>query len=238
MSSQDSPYTIANAVENPSLLTRNSKPLTRATPLKSYEGRVRNVIANTEMLVTSPNMSILCKPPLNLTKLAHLACIRVQFDQLDDPSLDTAWTVLTDKDFVKSPFPPDAPQKDQVVGEGAAHLQRLLDRLDVPATKSETFLRFACAQRQLLELLARYEWVTIYWDKFEGKDVPETSVATQTIVGAFVEDEEPLDALFRAGIPVWYMRLLSCSPNAHIDTVVRFIEEKPTQKIDLRFGGE
>ncbi|KAL0562400.1 hypothetical protein V5O48_019687, partial [Marasmius crinis-equi] len=59
-------------------------------------------------------------------------------------------------------FPAEAHDQDRLVGEGCIQLQQLLDRLDSPASEEQTFLRLACAQRQVLELLARYNWVTKY----------------------------------------------------------------------------
>ncbi|KAK1234577.1 hypothetical protein PQX77_002219 [Marasmius sp. AFHP31] len=57
-------------------------------------------------------------------------------------------------------------------------------------------------------------------------------------MGAFTENKETTDALFHAGIPVWLIRPISRTPAVHIDAVGNFIEEKPDQKLHVRFGGE
>ncbi|KAL0056772.1 hypothetical protein AAF712_016618 [Marasmius tenuissimus] len=278
-----STITIAQIRQNPTLLTRNSHP---GQPLRSYEGVVGGIINN--ILVTSPNMPILYRPPLNECRvhmrhdrhfgpddplhypqpwnrtLAHLAVIRVQSEIHEEPDIDTAWLIPSAQEFVQSPgcgglgrldrrirehftvfchyvlnkFPPDAKDVDRIVGEGSIHLNRLLERLDSPASESQTFLHLACAQRQALELLARFDWVKKYRDIYMGKDQSNAPTADSSIVGAFVENLDELDNLFHAGIPVWYLRRFEESPDIRIDAEAYFINNISTQKLPLRFGGE
>ncbi|KAK1217024.1 hypothetical protein PQX77_020330 [Marasmius sp. AFHP31] len=274
--------TVANAIRDPSLLTKYANP---GAALKSFDGRVGNVWPN-DVLVTSPNMDLLYKPPTGLCRVrlrrdnhfgpddplhhpqpfdrrnAHLAVLRVKGNCADNPLLETAWLIPTTTDFVECPscgglgrldlrirekftslcrdviakFPSTAHSEDGLVGEGTIQLNRLLDRLDAPASLKETFLRFACAQRQVLELLARYEWVRVYRAKYMGKDrgiPPEVSFG---VMGAFTEDYDALDSLYHAGIPVWFIRRLSTIAEVRIDTVADFIHDTNSFQLALRFG--
>ncbi|KAJ8092482.1 hypothetical protein PM082_023735 [Marasmius tenuissimus] len=279
---QDVRLTSANVIRNPSLLTKYANSGARIC----LDGLVGNALSN-DVLVTSPNMLMLYKPPTDLCRVqlrrdnhfgpddllhypqpfnrmhAHLAVIRVKTDVVDDLPLETAWLIPEHKDFVECPscsglgrldtrirtsfaslcrdvlakFPPEAHNNDGIVGEGSIHLKRLLDHLDAPASLNETFLRFACAQRQVLELLARFEWVSTYRTKFMGKDRGDAPGANLAIMGAFTEDYDALDSLYHAGIPVWYIRRLSNTPEVRIDKVVNFIHDTNSFKLALRFGG-
>ncbi|KIK69722.1 hypothetical protein GYMLUDRAFT_102403, partial [Collybiopsis luxurians FD-317 M1] len=55
-------------------------------------------------------------------------------------------------------------------------------------------------------------------------------------VGAFTEDLDILDALYYAGIPVWFVRSTSFIPNPRIDWVEDFICEDDFQRIKLHRG--
>ncbi|KIK61486.1 hypothetical protein GYMLUDRAFT_146897, partial [Collybiopsis luxurians FD-317 M1] len=55
-------------------------------------------------------------------------------------------------------------------------------------------------------------------------------------VGAFTEDLDALDALYYAGIPVWFVRHTSLIPKPRIDQVQDFICEDDFQKITLHRG--
>ncbi|KAL0566092.1 hypothetical protein V5O48_015926 [Marasmius crinis-equi] len=196
--------------------------------------------------------------------LAHLAVICVQTDLHEEPHIDTVWLMPSAKDFVQSPgcgglcclnrricerfttfskavlekFPPEARDEDRLVGEESVQLKRLLDRLDSPASEDQTFLHFACAQCQALELLARYDWVTKYRKRYMGKDRGDAPVVNNTITGAFTEDLDELDSLFHAGIPVWYLRCLAISPNVRIDSLASFIDDAIMHRLPLCFGGK
>ncbi|KAL0564366.1 hypothetical protein V5O48_017680 [Marasmius crinis-equi] len=255
--------TAAKVLQNPAFLTRNANP---GHPIKSFEGLVGNVLADT--LVTSPNMAILYKPPLNECRvrmrrdrhfgsddplhypqpwnreLAHLAVIRVQSNLHEEPCIDTAWHIPSTKDFVQSPGCGGLGRLDRRIRERfstfccSIQLNRLLDRLDCPASESQALLRFACAQRQALELLAWFDWVDRYKKLYMGKSYDRLPVVNNAIMGAFVEKLDDLDSLFHAGIPVWYVRRFSDSPDVRVDCVTHFIDNTFTQKLPLRFGGE
>ncbi|KAL0566025.1 hypothetical protein V5O48_015989 [Marasmius crinis-equi] len=195
-------------------------------------------------------------------QLAFLACIRVPHDDPALPELDTAFKILGDSDFVESPgyrglgrihralldrfkylsllilakFPVDAPKLDDFVRDISNHLRRMLDSLESPASRAETFFRFACAQRHALYLLARYEWVQVFRAKFEGKEYQDQRIVIPTIVGAFTSQEAEADSLFRAGIPVWYSHRLSDAPGVRVDSVASFISDAITNRLIQRFG--
>ncbi|KAJ8074360.1 hypothetical protein PM082_009976 [Marasmius tenuissimus] len=279
---EDWMLTTVNAIRNPSFLIKHANP---GAPIKPLDGRVGNVWPN-DVLVTSPNMDLLYKPPTGLCRVrlrrdnhfgpddplyhpqpfdrqhAHLAVLRVKGSVLDDPLLETAWLIPKASNFVECPacgglgrldlrirnqftslclnviakFPSDAHTTDRLVGEGTIHLQRLLDQLDAPASQKDTFLRFSCAQRQVLELLARFEWVTVYRSKYMGKDRGCPLSVNMNVMGAFTEDYDVLDSLYHAGIPVWYIRPISASPEVRIDAVVDFIHDTNSFSLALRFG--
>ncbi|KIK55199.1 hypothetical protein GYMLUDRAFT_146728, partial [Collybiopsis luxurians FD-317 M1] len=55
-------------------------------------------------------------------------------------------------------------------------------------------------------------------------------------VGAFTEDLDHLDFLFYAGIPVWFLCMMSAMPYVRIDSVVPLIREDHSQQLH-RPGG-
>ncbi|KAL0562994.1 hypothetical protein V5O48_019085, partial [Marasmius crinis-equi] len=112
----------------------------------------------------------------------------------------------------------------------------MLNLLDNPASRTETFFRFACAQRHVLYLLARYEWVEKYRAQFEGVTREDPPVVNPTIVGAFAEQDANADNLYHAGIPVWYSRWLSEAPAVRVDRVEVLISDSITHAIPLRCG--
>ncbi|KAK1230693.1 hypothetical protein PQX77_006208 [Marasmius sp. AFHP31] len=251
--------TVANAIRDPSLLTRYANA---GASLKSFDGRVGNVCPN-DVLVTSPNMDILYKPPTGMCRVrlrrnnhfgpddplhhpqpfdrrhAHLAVLCVKGNAADNPLLETAWLIPKNTDFVECPscggLGP-AHSKDALVGEGTIQLNRLLDRLDAPASLKETFLRFAYAQRQVLKLLARYEWVRVYRAQYMRKDRGTPPEVSFGIMGAFTEDYDVLDSLYHAGIPVWFIRRLSTIAEVHISAVADFIHDTNSFALALRLG--
>ncbi|KAL0566788.1 hypothetical protein V5O48_015215 [Marasmius crinis-equi] len=182
---------------------------------------------------------------------AFRVCIRVEYPDPTLPQLDTAFKISGVDDFVKSPsfrgigclhralldrfitltenifakFPIDAPKKEPFIAQTSIRLRRMLARLDSPASRSETFFRFAYAQRQVLYLLARYEWVYLYRPKYEGMSRTDPPAVNPTIVGAFAAHDSEADNLFHAGIPVWYSRRLSDAPGVRIDHVEGFLSE-------------
>ncbi|KAL0563942.1 hypothetical protein V5O48_018115 [Marasmius crinis-equi] len=57
-------------------------------------------------------------------------------------------------------------------------------------------------------------------------------------MGAFVDNEDELDNLFHAGIPVWFIQPFSLSPDVRVDSLSGFIDDSLTHKLSLRFGRE
>ncbi|KAF9060352.1 hypothetical protein BDP27DRAFT_1184693, partial [Rhodocollybia butyracea] len=55
-------------------------------------------------------------------------------------------------------------------------------------------------------------------------------------IGAFTEDLDHLDVLFYAGVPVWFVRSVSKTPEARIDKVVPLTSEDFRQRILLASG--
>jgi hypothetical protein len=127
--------------------------------------------------------------------------------------------------------------KDNFVLEGSANLHRLLDRLQILSTCKELFLRVACAQRQLIELHARLRYINEKWEtRFREAKLHKKAPDIVDVVGAFTEDLDALDALYYAGIPVWFVRHTSLIPKPRIDQVQDFICEDDFQKITLHRG--
>ncbi|KAF9067782.1 hypothetical protein BDP27DRAFT_1181139, partial [Rhodocollybia butyracea] len=55
-------------------------------------------------------------------------------------------------------------------------------------------------------------------------------------VGTFTEDSGHLDLLFHLGIPVWFVRHVSKTPEARVNKIVPFISEGFQQQLSLPSG--
>ncbi|KAK1233985.1 hypothetical protein PQX77_002825 [Marasmius sp. AFHP31] len=115
-------------------------------------------------------------------------------------------------------------------------LRFLLGRLDTQwATQSDTFLRFATAQRQFLELVARLDWIHNYRDRFMRPNDDPKDAAVPGIMGAFADSPEVAEALFQLGIPVWYTRPISRDLDVRVDRVVNFTQGTDTLTLSSGF---
>ncbi|KAK7461753.1 hypothetical protein VKT23_008183 [Stygiomarasmius scandens] len=121
---------------------------------------------------------------------------------------------------------------DHYVREGRNNLGRLLDFLDVPMSCEECFLRLACLQCQSLELLARLNWLEIFYPRLKDRDFPH-SLEPQ-LMGAFVDNQNDADKLFKAGIPIWVVRSVEHLPATRIDKKVDLIDESANNLILIR----
>ncbi|KAL0565908.1 hypothetical protein V5O48_016111 [Marasmius crinis-equi] len=131
---------------------------------------------------------------------------------------------------------------DVYVKSLSMELSALLGRLESQwATKDVTFLRFAHAQRQYLELTARFSWVERFRNAYMGmaieKDGAQATGKAENVMGAFSDELDVVERLFRAGIPVWYVRPISQALDVRIDRVQEFIVER-SSKISLHCNYE
>ncbi|KAF9255017.1 hypothetical protein L218DRAFT_1009027 [Marasmius fiardii PR-910] len=128
--------------------------------------------------------------------------------------------------------------KDDYLVLQSTQLHTLLEWLRSQWTsKSITLLRFAYAQWQFLELLARLDWLESYSEMYMtrgmGQEAPPVSAK---IMGAFSDNNNVVNRLFYVGIPVWYAGPISQALDAHIDCVEFFIKENPLKQIQLHCG--
>lgn len=118
---------------------------------------------------------------------------------------------------------------DEFVRLGSTEIKRLLDRIHLPASRKELFLRVACLQRQILELDARIRWLGPKWRARRNDAEAQTK---SNIIGAFTEDLKDLDLLFCSGIPVWFVRHISQTPKPRIE---RFAVGKSEDPLSISF---
>ncbi|KAF5342868.1 hypothetical protein D9758_016103 [Tetrapyrgos nigripes] len=261
--SSTSKYSVKDLIKDPSILTLFAKP---GTPLKSFDGLCGNHVG--EVLVSTPNMSTLYRPPLNQCSpfhrpTAHLAVIRAPQPSPDHP-FAVAWIVLNDSHLELSTQTfcvgfsfldrrlrsklvalsdtvfksiPHGQEDDPYIRSSREHLHRLMDRLNLSAPMDDLFLQFQCAQRHLLELDARIQWIKTFRERYGATpSVDHPSMADASLVGAFTDDLDVLENLFQCQIPVYYVRILSRAGNARIDKLQQFLPLN--QKSQLHSGFE
>lgn len=130
---------------------------------------------------------------------------------------------------------PQSQKDDPYLAGCSTQLKRYLERLlKVPGPKEKCLLLFACAQRLLLETVARTNWLGIYASRIAAAPKRGPPPPVLEVVGAFTEDLDTLDRLFYAGIPVWYVRPASETPNVRIDKVGWVIATNEHQKLSLQ----
>ncbi|THU75356.1 hypothetical protein K435DRAFT_846944, partial [Dendrothele bispora CBS 962.96] len=117
---------------------------------------------------------------------------------------------------------------------GRDHIRKLLDLLDLPASRSESFLRLACLQRQCLELHARWKWLTVHTPHLH--EVDHNFAVDRHVMGAFVDDLNAAHDLFRTGIPVWLIRHTRELATVRSNKLVNAIDESANHIIPLRDG--
>ncbi|KAF5314223.1 hypothetical protein D9758_019030 [Tetrapyrgos nigripes] len=194
---------------------------------------------------------------------AHLAVIRAPQPSPDHP-FAVAWIILNDSHFELSTQTfcvgfgfldrrlrsklvalsdtvfksiPHGQEDDPYIRSSREHLCRLMDRLNLSAPMDDLFLRFQCAQRHLLELDARIQWIKTFRERYGATpSVDHPSMADASLVGAFTDDLDVLENLFQCQIPVYYVRILSRAGNARIDKLQQFLPLN--QKSQLHSGFE
>lgn len=199
------------------------------------------------------------------SKTAHLALIKTPSPD-PQHKFYSAWVTPTDRHFIEQPssgicsglgtleetfrselealaknvlkhMPSLHVGSDEYLVLGSTQIKRLLDRLHLPASQEELFLRVACLQRQILELNARNHWLGPKWkERINDAKARRKIHEPIDIIGAFTEDLDHLDMLFYSGIPVWFVRSVSKTPEARIDKVVPLTDEDFRQQILLPSG--
>ncbi|KAK1221131.1 hypothetical protein PQX77_016069 [Marasmius sp. AFHP31] len=203
--------------------------------------------------------------PFNRT-IAHLALIPIP-NSHPAHSLYHAWFTPTERDFepraemdicprlsklrssIRDSFEVMAAEAlerakdhadDHYVSNQSLQLRFLLGRLDKQwAARSETFLRFALAQRQFLGLTARLDWIANFCDRYMKPTEHESDLGCPAVIGAFSDSPEVVEALFWLGIPVWYLRPISKDLDVRVDRVAEFIRGSlESKKLVLPSGFE
>ncbi|KAJ7575118.1 hypothetical protein C8J56DRAFT_1064013 [Mycena floridula] len=93
-------------------------------------------------------------------------------------------------------------------------MQSLCQRLLRPAPKKEAFALLANLNRVYLESQARKLWVSVIKPRLESSN--NKVHPPEPVIGAFTDDFDIANHLFRAGIPVWYIHKLSDLPRIRI----------------------
>ncbi|THU86473.1 hypothetical protein K435DRAFT_868264 [Dendrothele bispora CBS 962.96] len=124
-------------------------------------------------------------------------------------------------------------KNDRYVRDGRTALQRLVEQLQLAATKDESLLLLANIQRQYLELYARLEWLDKYLPRILGQE--RTHSVESRLMGAFAYLPDDLQRLFHAGIPVWYVREVTHLPATRVDLRVDPIDESANHQLPMRY---
>ncbi|KAF9060482.1 hypothetical protein BDP27DRAFT_1430050 [Rhodocollybia butyracea] len=262
---QLSPVTYSAVQACPGILTQYAKTSVLRS-MDGRVGNIlpKNILVsspNTDVVYLPPLGA--CRPFSSNT--AHLALIKSPSPD-PQHKFHCAWVIPTDRHFVELPssgiclglgtlaqtfrselealatnvlshMPSTHARSDEYLILGSTQIKRLLDRLHLPASREELFLRVACLQRQILELNARNHWLGPEWqERINDAKARRRTHEPADIIGAFTEDLDHLDLLFYAGIPVWFVRSVSKTPEARIDKVVPITSEDVRQRLLLPSG--
>ena len=87
-------------------------------------------------------------------------------------------------------------------------LQQAFDRLDYPSTKLNLIVQFACVQRYWLLADAWLEFnVHLYgYYSFSDPQTRERKSLRTDLMGAFTENPDVVQNMFKKGVPVWLLR--------------------------------
>ena len=107
-------------------------------------------------------------------------------------------------------------RKDERLNIYDLSLQRLLQRLTRPASRSDCFTTLFLLQRTYLEFSAAYSWTTDFSFRCRQRS---TVWDTEHVLGAFTDDLNTADMLFHAGIPVWVVHPVEKLLTLRIDCV-------------------
>lgn len=83
-------------------------------------------------------------------------------------------------------------------------LNHLLGQLELSSSLLRVFIRFALAQRVLLEFRARIDWRTVYRCRYTAL-VPQ-GMPADNVIGALTESLADASLLFSCGVPFWLIR--------------------------------
>ncbi|KAF9060377.1 hypothetical protein BDP27DRAFT_1181571, partial [Rhodocollybia butyracea] len=81
-------------------------------------------------------------------------------------------------------------------------------QLSVPSLFEQAIMRWRIAQRMILLIEAWITWLVEVMPTFTEPDAWRVHTL-RNVVGAITEDPLAVERLYRAGIPVWYYRLLA-----------------------------
>ncbi|THU75843.1 hypothetical protein K435DRAFT_209485 [Dendrothele bispora CBS 962.96] len=128
---------------------------------------------------------------------------------------------------------PEEQQRDVYIRRERDQLRKLLERLEgVSSSGEDTFLLLSCAQRLFLELFARRQWLLVYLPQAE--EVNSNNEVNRRIMGAFTDNLDTADRLFRMGIPVWLVRSTAHLDLTRIDKHVVPLDETFDHRLPLR----
>ncbi|KAK7046048.1 hypothetical protein VNI00_007043 [Paramarasmius palmivorus] len=108
----------------------------------------------------------------------------------------------------------------------SSHLRATILRLQVAAPMADVLLRFRCAQRYILELDARIRWLEKYHKSFEDVQTKNLNCyerGDSSLMGAFTDELDVVESLYRSGIPVYFLRPFR-GVDVRVDEVVPIIQ--------------
>ncbi|KAJ3963751.1 hypothetical protein EV361DRAFT_813068 [Lentinula raphanica] len=112
----------------------------------------------------------------------------------------------------------------------------MLELLQIAALKEDIFFRVAFLQRNLLELDARIQFLKLQ-EQHSSLESRQTSVpGCLAVIGAFTDNFATLTRLYKAGVPVWFVRRVEDTPDARIDSTAPVIAEDRFQCFTLPSG--
>ncbi|KAJ3712704.1 hypothetical protein C8R42DRAFT_647498 [Lentinula raphanica] len=139
--------------------------------------------------------------------------------------------------YVLGTLSSDINEMDTYLTQASLQVDRMLRALIMAAPRHIVCLRVALLQRSLLELDARIRYHSRPWtaainkNKYLGKVPPVLDV-----IGAFTDNLDTLDTLYYLGIPVWFVRPVTATPDARIDQSAHLIAEDSSYIIELPSG--
>ncbi|KAJ3970823.1 hypothetical protein EV361DRAFT_992937 [Lentinula raphanica] len=126
---------------------------------------------------------------------------------------------------------------DPYLTQGALQVNRMLQALLMAAPRKMINLRVALLQRNILELDAHIRYRSQSWTAAINKNRLSGKIpALLDVIGAFTDDLTILDTLYYLGIPVWFVRPVTETPDARINRSARVIAEDNLQIIELPSG--
>ncbi|KAJ3766561.1 hypothetical protein FB446DRAFT_653607 [Lentinula raphanica] len=98
-------------------------------------------------------------------------------------------------------------------------------------------MRVAFLQRSILELDARIRYRSQSWTATVDENIRLAQIPPLLdVIGAFTDNLATLDTLYHLGIPVWFVRPVTDTPDARIDRSAPLVAEDSSQMIRLPSG--